>query len=153
MKAVHPFAFLSKMFRLTLSGSAPTQFRKNTNPVTQSIYRWGDCWGILREGDWAQRWTVEVRLPLVHETIGANSVLLESVCSVDDVAGPPVHLDDFWKEEVEVDGSTTCGTLLSILGTATEIQDICKKARIPLSHAVNAFLTADKSDSKIQHVM
>lgn len=142
------------MFRLTLSGPVP--FRTNSNPITQSVYRWGDRWGILREGDWAKRWTVEVRNPLVYETVGDNSMLLESVRILTDVAGPPVHLDDFWKEEVEVDGGITRGALVSILGTAAEIQEFCEKVRIPLSAAIKPLLrteTADKSESKIQHVM
>jgi len=141
------------MFRLTVSGSVSQRARRGLKPVTQSIYRWGDQWGILKEGDWNQRWTVEVRIPLLHETAGDGSVLLESVCTLEGVAGPPLQLDDFWKEEVEVDGSSTCGTLFSVLGTGAEIQAICEKFKIPLSNTVKAHLTADKSESKIKHVM
>ena len=142
------------MLRFTLTGPLVMKIRANytSNPIIQSVYRWGSAWGILQEGDWNHRWNVEIRSTLAYETKGDTASLLESVHVVD-IQGPPLQLDDFWKEEVEVNGPLTCGTLLSFIGTPEEIQAFCEKERIPIADSFRKYLSADKSDSKIQHVL
>jgi hypothetical protein len=138
------------MLRLTVSGPVAASYRAGRKPsktTTQTVYRWGNCWGFLRDGDWAQRWTVEVRTPVAQEIVGGTSTLLETVLPGVDVA-PPMELDDQWKEEVEWDerGVSAVGASLALQGTPEELRAFCETQRIP-------FPSADKSPSKIQHVL
>ena len=138
------------MLRLTVSGPIVATYRAGRKPsktMTQTVYRWGNCWGFLRDGDWAQRWSVEVREPVAHETVGGTTAFLETMLPGVDIA-PPMTLDDQWKEDVEWDagGVSAVGASLSFQGTPEEVRAFCETHRIP-------FPSADKSASKIQHVL
>ena len=138
------------MLRLTVSGPLVATYRAGRTPsktTTQTVYRWGNHWGFLRDGDWAQRWVVEIREPVAHETVGGTTTLLETVRLGDETA-PPLDIDDQWKEDVEGDahGVSAVGASLSFQGTPEELRAFCETHRIP-------FPSADKSPSKIQHVM
>ena len=138
------------MLRLTVSGPIVATYRAGRTPsktTTQTVYRWGNRWGFLRDGDWAQRWSVDVREPVAYETVGGTTTLLETVHTCEEVA-PPMDLDDQWKEDVEWDarGVSAVGASLSIQGTPEELRAFCETHRIP-------FPSADKSASKIQHVL
>jgi hypothetical protein len=138
------------MLRLTVSGPLVATYRAGRTPsktTTQTVYRWGNHWGFLRDGDWAERWVVEVREPVAYETVGGTTALLETVLPGGETA-PPIALDDQWKEDVEWDARevSAVGASLSIQGTPEEVRAFCETHRIP-------FPSADKSASKIQHVL
>ena len=117
----------AQAFRETLK--IPTTWRR--------IYRWEDKWGILT-GD---AWNAEIREAVVFE---GEKYLLETI-HPQPIHAPPPSVDDIWEEEVHILPYGTCGNVLTIRGTLSEIKHICSSNKIAIPSTILAYIDANIS--------
>ena len=117
----------AQTFRDTLK--TPTTWRR--------IYRWEDKWGILT-GD---VWNTEVREAVASDE---DKYLLETIHSLP-IHAPPPSVDDVWEEEVHILPYGTCGNVLTIRGTLSEIKRICSSNNIAIPRAISAYIDTNIS--------
>ena len=107
------------MYRLTLADNGskhlPTQLPV---PSVRRVYRWGNLWGTLQNGEWS----VEER-----KQVQVEPYILEEVTRLP-LHAPPPTIDDVWDEEcIRVGDMEWNGSLLSVCLPGTILKQWCAK--------------------------
>jgi hypothetical protein len=128
------------MYYLTIRD--PIAFRSTlTSPtIWRRVYRWEDKWGYQQANDWHA---------LTRKTVATDGekYVLESVTPYPTHAPPP-DVDDVWEEEIHVLPYGSCGNVLEIQGTLSEIQNICATHKISLPSVITSYRHKEIPTSK-----
>lgn len=111
------------MIRITYPQTISDAWRvKKTISETQQrrVYRWGATWA------YANPWKVEKRTTF-QETEG---ILIE-ICTPTSDHQPPYEVEDMWDEEVFLMPHIEYNGLLSLMGTAQEVQMVMVREGLP----------------------
>lgn len=129
------------MYRLTLSENAakhlPAQLPASS---VRRVYRWGNLWGILHNGEWS----VEER-----KQVQVEPYLLEEVTRLP-LHAPPPAVDDVWDEEwIRVGDMEWNGTLLSVCLPGTILKQWCVKQGLPVHASISDSVSVSTSSFSV----